>query len=83
MYPGRNIRNLLQQIRYKEIVNFTDGSAMGNPGPARAGAVVYLDGYQSSSTLLKKGISPMSNCYTGELVRIKTALEFITNVKNK
>lgn len=78
-----NIRNLLQQIGHKEIVIFTDGSVMGNPGPTRARAVVYLDGYQSSSTLLKKGISPMRNSYTGELVRIKIALEFITDVKNK
>ena len=33
-----------------------------------AGGVVYLDGYNSTPVLLKKGVSPHSNNYTGELV---------------
>ncbi|MEW8546767.1 MAG: reverse transcriptase domain-containing protein [Candidatus Thiodiazotropha sp.] len=78
-----NIRSLLQQISHEEIVIFTDGSALGNPGPTGAGAVVYLDGYQSSPILLKKGVSPMSNNYTGELVGIQIALEFITDLHDK
>ena len=44
-----NMRELLQEITQEEIVIFTDGSALGNPGPTGAGAVVYLDGYQSQS----------------------------------
>ena len=59
---------------------FTDGSALGNPGPTGVGAVVYLNGYQSVPVLLKKSVSPMSNNYTGELVGIQIALEFLSEV---
>ena len=45
----KNTRQLIQQIRENEIVIFTDGSALGNPGPTGAGAVVYLNGYHFSS----------------------------------
>ena len=46
-----NIREILGQIDENEIVAFTDGSALGNPGPTGAGAVVYLKGYHSSPTV--------------------------------
>lgn len=42
----------------EEAVIFTDGSALGNPGPTGSGAVANLDGYQSSLVLLKKGFTP-------------------------
>ena len=63
-----NIREILGQIDENELVAFTDGSALGNLGPTGAGAVVYLKGYHSSPVLLRKGVSPLSNNYTGELV---------------
>ena len=75
-----NMRELLQQITQEEIVIFTDGSALGNPGPTGAGAVVYLNGYQSVPVLLKKGVSPMSTNFTGDLVGIQKALEFISDL---
>ena len=42
--------------------------------------MVYLDGYQSVPVLLKKSVSPMSNNYTGELVGIQIALEFLSEI---
>ena len=79
-----NIRERLSQLGNDEIVIFTDGSPLSNPGPTGAGAVIYLNGYQSSPVLLKKGVSPASNNYTGELVGIQTALEFMAElVDNK
>ena len=64
----RNVIEILSQMKENEVVTFMDGSALGNPRPTGAGAVVYRNGYQSSPILLKKGISPLSNNYTGELV---------------
>ena len=54
-----NIRELLQTMNRENAIVFTDESALSNPGPTGAGAVVYLEGYQSSPVLLKKGVSPV------------------------
>ena len=72
-----NIRALLQTMNRENVIVFTDGSALSNPGPTGAGAVVYLEGYQSSPVLLKKGVSPVGNNFTGELVGIQIAVEFL------
>ena len=68
------MREVLHNIDDRDVLVFTDGSALGNPGPTGAGTVVYLNGYQSMPILLKKSVSPMSNNYTGELVDIQIAL---------
>ena len=35
-------------------------SALSNPGPTGAGAVIYLDGYDANPILLIKGVNPIS-----------------------
>ena len=75
-----NIRDFLNQSTDREVLLFTDGSALGNPGPTGAGAVAYVDGYKCSPVLLKKGVSPLSNNYTGELVGIQIGLEFLSEL---
>lgn len=77
-----NVRVLLGSLKPEDVIVFTDGSAYGNPGPTGAGGVVYLEGYNAIPVLLKKGVSPMSNNYTGELVGIQISLEFLTEVSN-
>ena len=78
-----NVIEILSQIKENEVVIFTDGSALGNPGPTGAGAAVYLNGYQSSPILLKKGVSPLSNNYTGDLVGIQIALDFMIGLEEQ
>ena len=75
-----NIRDFLNQFTDREVLLFTDGSALGNPGPTGAGAVAYVDGYKCSPVLLKKSVSPLSNNYTGELVGIQIGLEFLSEL---
>ena len=75
-----NVRDLLSRLQPEDVVVFTDGSAFGNPGPTGAGGVVYLDGYEAAPVLLKKGVSPYSNNFTGELVGIQISLEFLADV---
>ena len=72
-----NIREVLDQCSRRDVLLFTDESALTNPGPTCAGAVIYLDGYSTSPILLQKGVSPFSNNYTGELVGIQIGLEFL------
>ena len=74
------MRDLLSKLQPEDVVVFTDGSAFGNPGPTGAGGVVYLNGYEAAPVLLKKGVSPYSNNFTGELVGIQISLEFIAGV---
>ena len=95
-----NVRQLLNKIDDTDVLVFTDGSALGNPGQTGAGAVIYLDDtdvlvftdgsagavifldrYESSPVLLKKSVSSMSNNYTGELVGIQIALEFLSELE--
>ena len=45
--------------------------------------MVYLKGYNSSPILLKKRVSPLSNNYTGELVGILIALEFMVSLDDQ
>ena len=53
---------------------------LNNPGPTGAGAVVYIDGYNSVPVLIKKAVTPMGNNYTGELVGIQIGLEFLADL---
>ena len=46
--PVNNVIEILSQKEENEIVIFTDGYVLGNPESTGAGAVVYLNGYQSS-----------------------------------
>ena len=72
-----NIRKVLDQCSSRDVLLFTDRSALTNPGPTSDGAVIYLDGYSTSPILSQKGVSPLSNNYTGELVGIQIVLEFL------
>ena len=76
-----NVRELLSKLlKPEDVIVFTDGSAFTNPGPTGAGGVVYMDGYNCTPVLLKKGVSPHSNNYTGELVGIQISLQFLAEI---
>ena len=58
---------------------FTDGSALGNPGPCGAAAIIYQDSSNSDTyTLLYKPIAQRSTSYNGELTGIELALNHFT-----
>lgn len=72
---------ILNDCQEHGVLLFTDGSSLGNPGPTGAGAAVYLQGYRSNPVLLKKSVSTYSNNYSGEIVGIEIALDFIVNLE--
>ena len=49
-----NVREKLNEMGNFDIVVFTEGSALSNPHPTGAGAVIYVDGYDANPILLKK-----------------------------
>ncbi len=61
------------------IVAFTDGSALGNPGPCGAGAVIYPNGLDSHPLSLHSPVSKSSTSYHGELKGILLALDHVSN----
>ena len=67
-----NIANLEQNT----IIAFTDGSALKNPGPCGAAAVIYTQGLSNAPTILEKPISTMGNSYVAELHAISLATAF-------
>ena len=52
-----NIREVFDQCSNRDVPLFTDGSALTNPEPIGAGAVIYLDGYSTSPILLQKELA--------------------------
>ena len=62
-----------------EVLAFTDGNALGNPGPCGASAVIYLKGLKSSPVILTKSVALVGTSYLGELEGISIATEFINH----
>ena len=73
------------QIRYNQVpwaatwLNhiFTDGSALGNPGPSGASAIIYSDGLMHEPVKLSIPISCWSTSYHGELAAISEAAKYM------
>ena len=66
----------INQLNKNCLICFTDGSALGNPGPCGAGAAIYIESISSVPVLLKRPVSAKSISYHGELAAIDLALEF-------
>ena len=74
---AQNIQHILDNLDDNSVVVFTDGSALGNPGPTGAGACIYMNGLDSTCFQLKQPIHPLSNNFVGELNGIMIALKFL------
>ena len=46
---------------------FTDGSALGNPGPTGAGVVIKNNGPESAEIKIAHAVTKMDTSYQGEL----------------
>ncbi|XP_052783101.1 uncharacterized protein LOC128219333 [Mya arenaria] len=73
-----NIAHILDATSGGDILVFTDGSSLGNPGPTGAGAAIYLEGYKTNPVLLNKGVSKLGNNFSGEMAGIELSLDFLT-----
>ena len=62
---------------------FTDGSALGNPGPCGASAIMFREGIQSIPIVEKQAVSSYGTSYRGELVGLQLATKMILEEKSK
>jgi ribonuclease HI len=73
------ITDQLTSIPAGDPIIFTDGSALGNPGPCGASAIFYIDGLSSLPIKVSESVSPLSTSYHGELTALRLAMEFIAS----
>ncbi len=69
-------REYLNSLPNTTLIVFTDGSALGNPGPCGAAAIIHTHGLDMEPVILGKPISSNSSSYHGELAAIDLALEY-------
>ena len=77
-----NIKLILDNLEPGTVSVFTDGSALGNPGPTGAGAVIYHDGLDKEPICISKPVCSNGNNYIGELIGILTALQHLVDQEN-
>ncbi len=59
---------------------FTDGSALGNPGPCGSGVVLYKNGMNSAPVSTSIPVANPGTSYLGELAGIESALKTAVNL---
>ena len=72
-----NIKDVLSNLDFDSVVAFTDGSALGNPGPTGSGAAIYYQGLEQEPVCLSMPVCSDGNNYIEELVGIQIALQHI------
>ena len=72
----------INDLPLNQPIFFTDGSALGNPGPCGAGVVLFKNGMQSQPTCKSIPVTKLGTSYLGELSGIenatKTAIDIAT-----
>ena len=59
---------------HNDTVIFTDGSALGNPGPCGAAAILYYKGTMADHVFLEEPVSSISTSFHGEMTAIDIAV---------
>ena len=67
----------LSKLPNTTLIVFTDGSALGNPGPCGAAAIIHTHGLDMEPVILSRAISRNSSSYHAELAAIDLALEYV------
>ncbi len=68
---------ILEDISIGQPLIFTDGSALGNPGPCGAAAVCFSEGPISEPVVCDISVSKCSTSHHGELCAIRLATAFL------
>ena len=69
------VQTLVENCNYNDLIVFTDGSCLGNPGPCGSGACIFLPN-KVEPVMLKRPVTNRGSILLGELVAILMSLEF-------
>ena len=76
------VQSLVENCSYNDLIAFTDGSCLGNPGPCGSGACIFIPN-DTEPVMLKRPVTNRGSILLGELVAILMALEFALSEQRK
>ena len=76
------IQSLVEMSNYNNLIVFTDGSCLGNPGPCGSGACIFVPN-ETEPVMLKRPVTNRGSILLGELIAIFMALEFAQSEHKK
>ena len=76
------IQSLVEMSNYNNLIVFTDGSCLGNPGPCGSGACIFVPN-ETEPVMLKRPVTNRGSILLGELIAILMALEFAQSEHKK
>ena len=62
---------------------WTDGSALGNPGPTGSGVAIKKNGPESTEIKIAHAVTKMGTSYQGELQAIRIGIIYICQRKHQ
>ena len=76
------IQSLVEMSNYNNLIVFTDGSCLGNPGPCGSGSCIFVPN-ETEPVMLKRPVTNRGSILLGELIAILMALEFAQSEHKK
>ena len=72
-----SVRDHIASLLPTTLPIFTDGSALGNPGPCGSAAVIYINGLAKDPVTLSKPVALKSTSFHGEVAAVSLALGYV------
>ncbi len=76
LLTANSIQEHLSGIQRTTLAIFTDGSALGNPGPCGCSAIIFTNGLTHDAITIKRPVARHSTSFHGEIAAIDLALEY-------
>ncbi len=73
----KSVRDHIGSLTPETLPIFTDGSALGNPGPCGSAAVIYTNGISHDPVTLSKPVALKSTSFHGEVAAVDLALSYV------
>ncbi len=78
----KSVQDHLRSLPASTLPIFTDGSALGNPGPCGSAAVIFLNGIRNDPIAINQPVHKRSTSFHGEVFAIHLALNYVDSITN-
>ncbi len=78
----KSVQDHMCSLPHDTLPIFTDGSALGNPGPCGSAAVIYINGLSNEPVTLNEPVARKSTSFHGEVAAVNLALNYVANSTN-